>query len=222
MTARTLATVVACGVLVGLAGCGSSASTSSRSSASSPTGTSGAASTSTKAPAQSRSTATTSGQPTTPSSASAAPAAQPASKSAKQSTVTRAYGSVATFGHQASAGDRASVVAAFHSYLSAIAAGDWTAACGELSTPVKHQLQALPARAGGGTGRCAAALGALLGRVPSSARRMLAQADVISVRTDGDRAFILYRSASLSHASISMFREAGRWTAGVLSATLTG
>jgi hypothetical protein len=113
-------------------------------------------------------------------------------------------------------------VAAFHAYLAAIAAGDWTAACEELSTPVKHQLQALPAQAGGGTSRCAPALGALLGRVPSSARRMLAQADVISVRTDGDRAFVLYRSPSLSHASISMLREAGRWTAGVLSATLSG
>ena len=114
------------------------------------------------------------------------------------------------------------MLAAFHAYLSAIAAGDWTAACEELSTTVKHQLQALLARAGGGAGSCAPALGALLGRTPSSARRSLAQADVIAVRTDGDHAFVLYRSPALSHASISMLREAGRWTAGVLSAALSG
>ena len=114
------------------------------------------------------------------------------------------------------------MLAAFHAYLSAIAAGDWTAACQELSTTVKHQLQTLLARAGGGAGSCAPALGSLLGRTPSSARRSLAQADVIAVRTDGDHAFVLYRSPALSHASISMLREAGRWTAGVLSAALSG
>ena len=42
-----------------------------------------------------------------------------------------------------------------------------------------------------------------------------------SVRTNGDHALVLYRSAALSHASISMVREDGRWTAGVLS-TLGG
>jgi hypothetical protein len=134
----------------------------------------------------------------------------------------RTYGSVATFGHRASAGDSASVLAAFHAYLSAIAAGDWTGACEELSTPVKNQLHAVLARTGGAAGRCAPALGALLGHVSSSARRTLAQVDVIAVRTDGDHAFVLYRSKALSHASISMLRESGRWTAGVLSASLSG
>lgn len=206
MITRTLATVAACAAVAGLAGCGSSGRTSS--------------STSTAAQTQSQSSGRTSSEPTPRSDAGAnAPAAR---TSAKSSTLGRTYGNVASFGHQASPSDRASVVAAFHAYLSAIGAGDWTAACDELSTPVKQQLQALLARAGGSAGRCAPALGVVLGRVPSSARRMLAQANVIAVRTDGDHAFVLYRSASLSHASISMLREAGRWTAGVLSATLTG
>jgi len=210
MITRTFTIVVACGVLAGLAGCGSS----------------GTASSTTQA--QKQANAATSGQPVPRSRAgsSAAPAPTTSKSSAPTTSnsakLTRAYGSLATFGHGASAGDRASVLAAFHAYLSAIAAGDWTAACEELSTPVKHQLQALLARADGGAGRCAPALGALLGRTPSSARRRLAQADVIAVRTDGDHAVVLYRSAALSHASIAMLREAGRWTAGVLSGALTG
>lgn len=200
MITRTLTIAAACGVLAGLVGCGSSGSTSST------------------AQNQNQPNAATSRQPIPHSSAGAGAART----SSKPSTLTRAYGSVAAFGHPASAGDRASVLAAFHAYLSAIAAGDWTAACGELSTAVKNRLQALLARAGGAAGRCASALGALLGRAPSSARRSLAQIDVIAVRTDGDHALVLYRSATLSHATIAMLREAGHWTAGVLSATMTG
>lgn len=135
---------------------------------------------------------------------------------------TGTSGSVASFGHRASAGDRASVLTALHAYLSAIAAGDWSAACDELSTPVKQRLEALLARSGGGADRCVPALSALLGHASRSVRRKLAQVDVIEVRTNGDHAFVLYRSAALSHASISMLREDGRWTAGVLSATVSG
>jgi hypothetical protein len=69
---------------------------------------------------------------------------------------------------------------------------------------------------------CAAALGALLGRAPVAVRRQQAQLDVVGVRTDGDHAFVLYRSPQLPHATISMIREGGRWTAGVIAASGVG
>jgi hypothetical protein len=137
--------------------------------------------------------------------------------------LARYYGDVATFGSEASGGNRAAIVAAMHSYLSAIAAGDWGAACGQLSTPIQHQLVVLLAHANGLRGRgCAAALGALLGHTPESLRREQTQLSVIAVRAQGDRAFVLYRSARLPHAMISMLRETGGWKAGVLAGSTVG
>jgi hypothetical protein len=64
---------------------------------------------------------------------------------------------------------------------------------------------------------CAAALGALLGHTPASLRQAQAASTVVAVRTSGDHAFVLYRSPQFPHATLSMIREGGRWTAGVLS-----
>ncbi len=137
--------------------------------------------------------------------------------SASAAASTHNYGSLATFGREASGGDRAAVLAAFHNYLSAIAARNWAAACARLSTPLKHELAQLLARAKGLRGHgCAAAL-AVLGRAPVSALREQAQARVVGVRTDGDHAFVLYSTPQLPHATLAMIREGGRWTAGVLS-----
>ena len=114
------------------------------------------------------------------------------------------------------------MLAAFDDYMSAIAAGNWAAACARLSTPVKRELALLLARAKGIRGRgCAAAL-SLLGRAPVSALREQAPSSVVAVRIDGDHAFVLYRTAQLPHATLAMIREGGRWTAGVLSSTPGG
>ena len=121
------------------------------------------------------------------------------------------------------AGDRAAILAALHRYVSAIAAGDWGAACGQLSAPIKHQLELLLAHAKGVHGRgCAAALGALFAHTPGSLRRQLTPLNVIAVRINSNRAFVLYRSTQLPHAVISMLREAGRWKAGVLAGSNAG
>lgn len=144
------------------------------------------------------------------------------SGSASAAPSTHNYGSLATFGREASGGDRAAVLAAFHKYLSAIAARNWAAACARLSTPVKRELAQLLARAKGLSGHgCATAL-ALLGQAPVSVLREQAQSRVVAVRTDGDRAFVLYRTARLPHATLAMIREGGRWTAGVLSGAAIG
>ena len=110
------------------------------------------------------------------------------------------------------------MLVAFHRYLSAIADGNWAAACALLSTPVKSELTKLLAHAHGIAGHgCAAALGALLGHTSPSLRQQQAASSVVAVRTDGDHAFVLYSSPQFPHATLSMIREGGRWTAGVLS-----
>jgi hypothetical protein len=129
------------------------------------------------------------------------------------------YGSLATFGRSAGGGDKTAVLAAFHSYLTAIGDGNWGDACTLLSSPVKRQLAQLLAHSHGIPGHgCAAALGALLGHTPASLRKRQEPTSVAAVRIDGDHAFVLYTSLQFPHASLSMARESGRWTAGVVAA----
>jgi hypothetical protein len=220
---RALSVVVVCCVLVGIAGCGGSGSSSSSTAQTSAAqaGTSQNASTQGTTPAAASPTKTA--RPATTQGAASSGAAAAGSGGGTASALTRYYGSIATFGREASGSDRAAVLTALHSYLSAIAAGDWAEACGQLSTPIKRQLQVLLARAKGASARgCAAALGALLGSTPGPLRRTQRQLNVFAVRTEGDRAFVLYRSAQLAHAMISMFREEGRWRAGVLAGSNAG
>jgi hypothetical protein len=132
--------------------------------------------------------------------------------------LTGSYGQLATFGRSASATDRAAILTALRGYLSAIATGEWSQACGQLAAPIRHQLELLLAHAKGAGGRgCSAALGRLLGHVPAPLRRRQAPLSVVAVRVEGRRAIVLYRSALLPHSSISMFREGGGWKAGVLA-----
>jgi hypothetical protein len=206
---RRFTAAACCCVLVAIAGCGGSTRPPSASTTASSATT--ASATSSSATASTRST--TSGR-TGRGDHSAAASTAP---------LARYYGSLATFGSEASGGDRAAVLAALHGYLSAIAAGDWGAACEQLSAPIQHQLELLIAHAKAVHGRgCAAALGALLAHAPSSLRRQQAQLNVLAVRINSDRAFVLYRSPQLPHAVISMLREAGRWKAGVLAGSNTG
>jgi hypothetical protein len=90
-----------------------------------------------------------------------------AGSSGSTAVLTHYYGDIATFGNEASGSDSAAILAAMRNYLSAIAAGDWGAACGQLSSPIQHQLEALLSHAKGLRGHgSAAALSALLSRTP--------------------------------------------------------
>lgn len=198
---RLPAIAAVCGVLAGVAGCG---------------GSGGSASSSTS-PASTAAAATSPRTAAAPVSTTRETRSKPESKPGPASPA-RAYGSIASYGHEAAGGDRTAVVAALHGYLAAIAAGNWPTACGDLSSAIKRQLAAVLARAAGSVGDgCARALQALIGRTPQSLRRAQMRVRVIAVRTDGDRAFVLYRSPVMPRATISMLRESGHWTAGVLA-----
>jgi len=223
----TLATAACCCALVSVAGCGASTSptsttaTASGSAATAPTH--GATATAPGAPATSPGASNTSAGPTTSTRAASTSATRGGgtARGGSNAPLTRYYGTIATFGSEASGSDRTAILAALHNYLSAIAAGDWAAACAQLSAPIEHQLDLLAAHAKGVRGHaCSAALGALLGHTLVSARRQQAQLNILAVRASGNRAFVLYRSPQLQHAVISMFRQAGQWKAGVLAASI--
>jgi hypothetical protein len=130
---------------------------------------------------------------------------------------------LAKFGTEASGGERAAILTALHGYLSAVATGDWGAACGQLAAPLRKQVEVILGPTLGKRGHsCAASLGALLDHTPSALRRQQAQISVVAVRASGARSLVLFQAPRLPHAVISMFRESGRWTAGVLAATSAG
>ena len=59
---------------------------------------------------------------------------------------------------------------------------------------------------------CAATLAALSGKSPTSTLREAAIADVGSLRSEGDRAFLIYRGAEEQRSTRSpMAREDGEW-----------
>jgi len=206
-------------VLVAIAGCGGSTRPSSAPATTSSATTSPATTSSASASGATAGRATTSSG----SASSATAGGDRSTGAAGTAPLARYYGSIATFGSEASGSERAAVLAALHSYLAAIAAGNWGAACEQLSTPIQHQLELLLAHAKGVHGRgCAAALGALFAHTPGSLRRQLTPLNVIAVRINSNRAFVLYRSTQLPHAVISMLREAGRWKAGVLAGSNAG
>jgi hypothetical protein len=218
-----------CCALAGLAGCGSSSSSSSSSAVAS-SSSSAAVQTSTQTSTTTAAsnhhhhshdktnTASSSVTSTTATQSSAA-----TNGGANGSASTQGYGSLATFGHKANGDDRTAVLAAFHSYLAAIGAGNWAVACQDLSNPIKHQLQVLVSKVKSLSGHgCAAALGAILGRTPAAIRRKQEDVTVVEVRTDGEHAFVLYSNALTPHATISMIRQNGRWTAGVIAAAPVG
>jgi hypothetical protein len=234
---KTRSVALACCLLAGVAGCGSSAgssSTTKRATESGPvqSATAHAANATTTAAAQSSGSRTGSTQTATTHATSTTATAQSSrspsstavgSAGGAASTSTRSYGSVGTFGRPATGSDRSAVLAAFHGYMSAIAAGDWTAACRQLSTVLKRELQRLLARAKGASALgCSAAVGALLGRTPGSLRRQQTRLTVVAVRTEGDRAFVLYHSTQQPHAMIPMVREAGQWKAELLGGSNVG
>ncbi|HEX8689959.1 MAG TPA: hypothetical protein VF729_06935, partial [Solirubrobacterales bacterium] len=110
--------------------------------------------------------------------------------------------SVQEFGAEAEDAERDAAARALHNFLDARAQEAWDAACSYLSTEVRESLEdfAVKAQEGAakqgkaeqfeGTG-CASILGRLTNRAAlPELRREAAQADVGSLRTEGDRAFV--------------------------------
>ena len=119
--------------------------------------------------------------------------------------------------------ERDQAAVALHDFLDARAERNWAAACANLSRDAAKSLRLLAARSPKLQGRgCAATLAALSGDVPTSALAEAAQADVGSLRVEGDRAFLIYRGAHDAAYAILMAREGGAWKVAALSGTPLG
>lgn len=164
--------------------------------------------------------ATTAGPTSTTKGGTASTASETVSSSsstAKTNKLSRFYGDLATFGDEASGSERAAIVTTLKRYLDAVASGNWNVVCGLLATPVRGELGQLVRsnkRLHGAS--CATILGALSGHLPPTARREQLPTDVQSVRVQGGRAFVLYRTKQAPHVSLAVMREAGTWRLGSL------
>lgn len=120
--------------------------------------------------------------------------------------------SIQEFGSEAGSSDFAAATTALHAYLDARAAHAWAASCEYLVAGAAEQLAQLSA-AGGGQGKqpsCAEVLAGLSAGVPDAALREAAQADAAALRTEGGRAFLIFKGAGGTYF-MPMAHEGGAW-----------
>jgi hypothetical protein len=131
--------------------------------------------------------------------------------------------SIQEFGEEADSSEFDEAAAALHGFLDARAQEDWEAACSYLAAPVAKSLLQLGASAKELKGAdCGELLAALSKGVPASTLAEAAQADVGSLRFDGEQAFVIYRGAQDAIYALTMKKEGGEWKVGGLSGTPIG
>lgn len=126
--------------------------------------------------------------------------------------------SVQEFGAEASESELQAAAGALHAFLDARAERNWAAACTYLSTETKQGFAQLGTSAKPAS--CPTSLAALSGKVPSATLREAAIADVVSLRAEGNRGFLLYRGAPKGTLyAISMTKDQGSWRVASLAGT---
>jgi hypothetical protein len=128
--------------------------------------------------------------------------------------------SVQEFGAEAGRSELEEAAAALHGFLDARVARDWSKACTYLTKATAESVQRLAGSSKQSKGRdCGATLEAVSKGVPQGVLEEAAQANVGALRTEGDRAFILYHGAANTDYVIPMAQEGGAWKVAALAGT---
>jgi hypothetical protein len=127
--------------------------------------------------------------------------------------------SIQESGREASPSERERAAAALHGYLDSHAAGRWTAACRYMSATLVVGLERMGAlsQSKHKPKGCPKTLAALSAGLPPRVLREGAQANVGSLRVNGERAFILYHGARGSDYAMPMVKEGGEWRVAALA-----
>ena len=105
-----------------------------------------------------------------------------------------------------------SAEAVLHGYLDARAAGEWNRACSYQARVVRRLLNRIDDRGTGTKGRgCAGFLAASTEELSDSELAELADADVSSVRVEGERGYVLYEDGAGAERALAIKLEAGKW-----------
>ncbi len=125
--------------------------------------------------------------------------------------------SIQDFGAEESESELEEAATALHDFYVARTREEWRRACANLSKTVSAQLEQLAARGkqGGQTG-CPAALAAITPGLPPKVARETTIVNAGSLRVEGDRGFLIYRSGEGTVYAINMTNE-GDWKVGALA-----
>jgi len=135
------------------------------------------------------------------------------------STEQGAEASIEGFGEEAEGSGREEVLAAFHGYLGAIAAGDEQEACSYLGAQVTETLSQLAAKAKKHLS-CPQLLEALLSPDADRIARAQAEGQVAKVRIEGDTAFVVFHAPGARLFQMNLAREEEGWRIASLSASV--
>jgi hypothetical protein len=145
----------------------------------------------------------------------------PPSEASHDQALQNSYASIRSFGEEASGSEATEITFAMVQYLNARAQGDWATACARLYSVLRENLSNLAAKSEGPAvrnGGCQGAYGKLMERGPNSASAEEAKVDVASVRREGERAFVIYKTPATLSADLPMYLQQGVWTVGALEA----
>ncbi len=129
--------------------------------------------------------------------------------------------SVQEFGEEAGQKEFDAAAVALHDFLDARAEGNWAAACDQMSKSVVESFEKLAAQAKQlKSTSCAGILEKLTNPAAKSAMKQEAeQADVGSLRVEGDRSFVIYRGPQGAVLAMPMADEGGDWKVASLAGT---
>lgn len=120
--------------------------------------------------------------------------------------------SIVSYGVEAASGERIRIARLVEDYLGAEAAGNWAAACTDLSVLIRRRLKAAAEATPNLQAKgCADVLAALLSRMPQAALRKGAQIYVLSLRVRPHNAFVIYRDGAGEPFNLPLRRENGQW-----------
>ncbi|HET9162521.1 MAG TPA: hypothetical protein VFN89_03615 [Solirubrobacterales bacterium] len=129
--------------------------------------------------------------------------------------------SVQEFGEEAEPKEFDAAAAALHDFLDARAEGNWAAACDYMSKAVTESFEKLAAQAKQIEDKsCAGILEKLTNPAAKSEMKAEAEkANVGSLRTEGDRSFVIYTGIKGTVLAMPMANEGGEWKVASLAGT---
>jgi hypothetical protein len=139
---------------------------------------------------------------------------------AEQFKVKGGDNSVQEFGEEADTSELDAAATALHNFLDARAEGNWAAVCQYLSKSTIESFEQLASRTKGGDASCGAILAGITNPNAQAALKAEAEkADVGSLRTEGDQAFLIYTGTQGTILAMPMANEAGTWKVASLAGT---
>jgi hypothetical protein len=129
--------------------------------------------------------------------------------------------SVQEFGEEADTSERDAAATALHNFLDARAEGNWAAACEYMSKNMIESVEKLAARATEiDDTSCGGILEGLTNPAAKASMKAEAeQADIGSLRIEGERAFVIYTGAEGTIFAMPMANEGGTWKVASLAGT---